>query len=155
MKLYAVLSQAHFVKQQAADWEGAFLGILALGFPLFLKHTADVVIHPDRGYSNMVSTLALLLPLQLLCIFADVFVYSNRGYSNMGSCLALFCSALPAWQQYTASTLLMWSLTLPKATAIWPVALSRCVPQHPVGIVVPASALLVWSSTLMEAAALC
>ena len=64
LKLYAVLSQAHFVKQQAADWEGAFLGILALPFPLFLKHTADVVIHPDRGYSNMVShpiSLALLL----------------------------------------------------------------------------------------------
>lgn len=58
LKLYAVLSQAHFVKQQAADWEGAFLGILALPFPLFLKHTADVVIHPDRGYSNMVRGMA-------------------------------------------------------------------------------------------------
>lgn len=56
LKLYAVLSQAHFVKQQAADWEGAFLGILALGFPLVLKHTAEVVIHPDKGYSDMVST---------------------------------------------------------------------------------------------------
>ncbi|MCJ1304065.1 hypothetical protein MMC08_006877, partial [Hypocenomyce scalaris] len=53
LKLYAVLSQAHFVKQQAADWEGAFLGILALGFPLVLKHTAEVVIHPDKGYSDM------------------------------------------------------------------------------------------------------
>ena len=67
LKLYAVLSQAHFVKQQAADWEGAFLGILALPFPLFLKHTADVVIHPDRGYSNMVShvnSCDLMLSLQ-------------------------------------------------------------------------------------------
>lgn len=55
LKLYAVLSQAHFVKQQAAEWEGAFLGILALGFSVVLKHTADVVIHPDRGHSDTVS----------------------------------------------------------------------------------------------------
>ncbi len=59
LKLYAVLSQAHFVKQQAADWEGAFLGILALGFPLLLRHTAEVVIHQDKGYSNMVSSLGV------------------------------------------------------------------------------------------------
>lgn len=55
LKLYAVLSQAHFVKQQAEEWEGAFLGILALGFPLLLKHTAEIVVHSDKGYSNMVS----------------------------------------------------------------------------------------------------
>ncbi|DBA83344.1 TPA: hypothetical protein ACH3X2_006497 [Trebouxia sp. C0005] len=58
LKLYAVLSQAHFVKQQAAEWEGAFLGILSLGFPLLLKHTAEVVIQQDRGYSNMVRGMA-------------------------------------------------------------------------------------------------
>ena len=55
LKLYAVLSQAHFVKQQAEEWEGAFLGILALGFPLLLKHTAEIVIHSEKGYSNMVT----------------------------------------------------------------------------------------------------
>ena len=54
LKLYAVLSQAHFVKQQAEEWQGAFLGILALGFPLLLKHTAEIVIHQDKGYSDMV-----------------------------------------------------------------------------------------------------
>ncbi len=57
LKLYAVLSQAHFVKQQAAEWEGAFLGIMTLGFPLLLKHTAEVVIQQDRGYSTMVGGL--------------------------------------------------------------------------------------------------
>ena len=57
LKLYAVLSQAHFVKQQAAEWEGAFLGIISLGFPLLLKYTAEVVIQQDRGYSNMVRGL--------------------------------------------------------------------------------------------------
>lgn len=60
LKLYAVLSQAHFVKQQAEEWEGAFLGILALGFPLLLKHTAEIVIHSDKGYSNMVSSRCTL-----------------------------------------------------------------------------------------------
>ena len=58
LKLYAVLSQAHFVKQQAAEWEGAFLGIMTLGFPLLLKHTAEVVIQQDRGYSTMVGGLS-------------------------------------------------------------------------------------------------
>lgn len=61
LKLYAVLSQAHFVKQQAEEWEGAFLGILALGFPLLLKHTAEVVIHSDKGYSSMVSCCCMHL----------------------------------------------------------------------------------------------
>lgn len=61
LKLYAVLSQAHFVKQQAEEWEGAFLGILALGFPLLLKHTAEIVIHSDKGYSNMVSSCCILV----------------------------------------------------------------------------------------------
>lgn len=59
LKLYAVLSQAHFVKQQAEEWQGAFLGILALGFPLLLKHTAEIVIHQDKGYSDMVRLLLL------------------------------------------------------------------------------------------------
>ncbi len=62
LKLYAVLSQAHFVKQQAADWEGAFLGIIAVGFPLLLKHTAEVVIQQDKGYSNMVGGLLSQAP---------------------------------------------------------------------------------------------
>lgn len=61
LKLYAVLSQAHFVKQQAEEWEGAFLGILALPFPLLLKHTAEVVIHSDKGYSSMVSCCCMHL----------------------------------------------------------------------------------------------
>ncbi len=67
LKLYAVLSQAHFVKQQAAEWEGAFLGIMTLGFPLLLKHTAEVVIQQDRGYSTMVGGLLTQASVTTCC----------------------------------------------------------------------------------------
>lgn len=71
LKLYAVLSQAHFVKQQATEWEGAFLGIMTLGFPLLLKHTAEVVIQQDRGYSTMVG--GLLSPASVAaCCYAKL-----------------------------------------------------------------------------------
>lgn len=55
MKLYAVLSQAHFVKQQAANWEGAFLGILALPFPLLLTNLAQILASSDPAHSKVVS----------------------------------------------------------------------------------------------------
>lgn len=54
LKLYAVLSQAHFVKQQAADWEGAFLGILALPLPLLLTHLSHMLITTEPTFSHMV-----------------------------------------------------------------------------------------------------
>lgn len=54
MKLYAVLSQAHFVKRQAADWEGAFLGILALPLPLLLTNLAYILAVQEPAYSKVV-----------------------------------------------------------------------------------------------------
>ena len=75
LKLYAVLSQAHFVKQQAAEWEGAFLGIMTLGFPLLLKHTAEVVIQQDRGYSTMVGDLSSQASVTACC-------YAKLGLLN-------------------------------------------------------------------------
>lgn len=54
MKLYAVLSQAHFVKRQAADWEGAFLGILALPLPLLLTNLAHILAVQEPAYSKVV-----------------------------------------------------------------------------------------------------
>ena len=60
VKLYAVLSQAHFVKQQAADWEGAFLGILALPLPLLLTNLANVLAAKNPVHSKVVQVLLML-----------------------------------------------------------------------------------------------
>ncbi|KAL0052266.1 hypothetical protein WJX82_010974 [Trebouxia sp. C0006] len=82
LKLYAVLSQAHFVKQQAAEWEGAFLGIMTLGFPLLLKHTAEVVIQQDRGYSTMVRGMAA-------AILKSIARWMEGQLDEAGPCQAL------------------------------------------------------------------
>ncbi|DBA87927.1 TPA: hypothetical protein ACH3X1_004915 [Trebouxia sp. C0004] len=82
LKLYAVLSQAHFVKQQAAEWEGAFLGIISLGFPLLLKHTAEVVIQQDRGCSNMVRGMAA-------AIVKSIARWMEGQLDEVGPCQAL------------------------------------------------------------------
>lgn len=49
--------QAQFVQNNASDWEAAFMGLLDIGLPRFLKHAAGVVVRKDKGFSDMVSSL--------------------------------------------------------------------------------------------------
>ncbi|KAK9794963.1 hypothetical protein WJX73_006109 [Symbiochloris irregularis] len=60
LKLYAVISQAAWVTQRGLteEWAAIFFGILQAGLGRFVKHTASIVVRPDKGFTDLVRTMA-------------------------------------------------------------------------------------------------